>query len=260
MVYYKVKSFPRSRIATNDICTLGVRKHHIAALLEIDVTEIRKKLRGYKEESRNISFTAWLLRVICVTVMEQRDVAAFMAGKQKVMVFENINVSLLIEKDIEGEKVPIPLMIENANERSAAEIGDLINVAKNIKLSAREIVLHKKTGKLAGLYYLLPGGLRRFFWKYLLRHPRMAIGKMGNVAITSVGMLGKVNGWFIPISVHPLCFGIGGILKKALVIDDEIVIREVLNMTVLLDHDVVDGGLMTRFVKRLTENIENAIE
>lgn len=260
MVDFKVKSFPGSRIATNDICTLGVRKHHIAALLEIDVTEIRKKLRGYGEESHNISFTAWLLKVICVTVMEQRDVAAFMAGKKRVMVFENINVSLLIEKDIEGEKVPIPLMIENANERSAAEIGDLINVARNKKLSAKEIVLHKKPGKLEGLYYLLPGALRRLFWKYLLRHPRMAFGKMGNVAVTSVGMLGKVNGWFIPISVHPLCFGIGGILRKALVIDDKIEIREVLNMIVLLDHDVVDGGLMTRFVKRLTENIENAIE
>jgi pyruvate/2-oxoglutarate dehydrogenase complex dihydrolipoamide acyltransferase (E2) component len=83
---------------------------------------------------------------------------------------------------------------------------------------------------------------------------------MGNVAITSIGMIGKVNGWFIPISVHPICFGIGRIAKKPVVVIDKIEIREVLNMTILLDHDVVDGAIMARFISRLSENIEKGIE
>ena len=43
-------------------------------------------------------------------------------------------------------------------------------------------------------------------------------------------------------------------------INDEIKIREYLSLTVTVDHDVVDGGPLVRFVERLTELIENAYE
>jgi len=93
----------------------------------------------------------------------------------------------------------------------------------------------------------------------MLKHPRFAFSKMGNVAITSIGMIGNVNGWFIPTSVHPVCFGIGKISKKPVVVNDKVEIREILNMTVLLDHDVIDGAPMARFLSVLTDNIENGI-
>jgi pyruvate/2-oxoglutarate dehydrogenase complex dihydrolipoamide acyltransferase (E2) component len=79
---------------------------------------------------------------------------------------------------------------------------------------------------------------------------------MGNAVITSVGMMGKINGWFIHRSVHPISFGVGSILKKPVVTGDEIKIREILNMTILVDHDVVDGAQMVRFLNDLTRMIE----
>jgi pyruvate/2-oxoglutarate dehydrogenase complex dihydrolipoamide acyltransferase (E2) component len=80
---------------------------------------------------------------------------------------------------------------------------------------------------------------------------------MGNVVITSVGMMGHINGWFIHKSVYPLSFGIGSVLKKPVVIDTEIRIREILNMTILVDHDVIDGAPMVRFLNDLTKCIES---
>lgn len=91
----------------------------------------------------------------------------------------------------------------------------------------------------------------------MLRHPKFAYRKMGNVAVTSVGMFGEINGWFIHTSVHPISFGIGSVIKKPVVIDNEIKIREVLNMTVLIDHDVIDGASMVRFISDLVKHIEN---
>lgn len=82
---------------------------------------------------------------------------------------------------------------------------------------------------------------------------------MGNVSITSVGMMGKIHGWFIPISVHPVCFGIGSVVKKPVVVNDKIEIREILYMTVLIDHDVIDGAPMARFISDLSKNIENGM-
>ena len=117
-------------------------------------------------------------------------------------------------------------------------------------------MLQKRSTLAERLYFLMPGFLRRSVWRYMLSNPQIAFGKMGNVSVTSVGMIGRANGWFIPISVHPVCFGIGKTTKKPVVVDDRIEIREILNLTVLLDHDVVDGALMARFFSALTTNIE----
>ncbi len=93
----------------------------------------------------------------------------------------------------------------------------------------------------------------------MLKRPKLVFRKMGNVAFTSIGMMGKVNGWFIPISVHPICFGIGSIMKKPSVIGNNIEIREMLNMTILLDHDVIDGAPVARFINDLTKNVESGM-
>ena len=44
---------------------------------------------------------------------------------------------------------------------------------------------------------------------------------------------------------------------KPAVIEGRIEPREILNLTVMFDHDVVDGAPATRFVKRLVELIES---
>jgi pyruvate/2-oxoglutarate dehydrogenase complex dihydrolipoamide acyltransferase (E2) component len=71
--------------------------------------------------------------------------------------------------------------------------------------------------------------------------------------------MGNVSGWFIPVSIHPICFGISSVVKKPAVIDDKIEIREILNMTILLDHDVFDGAPMARFINDLSKNIRSGI-
>ena len=79
---------------------------------------------------------------------------------------------------------------------------------------------------------------------------------MGSVLVTSVGMFGKVRGWFIPSSVHPLAFGLGAIIRKPGIVDGKITPREYLYFTVLMNHDVIDGAPMARFINQLTKNIE----
>lgn len=93
----------------------------------------------------------------------------------------------------------------------------------------------------------------------MLSRPSIAYKKMGNVAVTSIGTMGKGSGWFIPISVHPVCFGISTINKKPVVVDNQIVIREMLHITILFDHDVIDGADMARFISTFTENIEKGM-
>lgn len=256
MTEFKTHKFPKSRIATVDVCSIGLQKHHITALLEIDVSESKGKITQHKARNNSVSFTAWLIKVISNTTKEFDQVAGYLQGKRSVLVFNDIHVSIVVEKDLNGQKIPIPLLIEKANERSIASITKQINDAKNQILTEKDIVLANKSKRFERLYYYFPGFVRRYFWRYMIKHPHFAFRKMGNIAITSVGMIGSATGWFIPISIHPICFGIGKVSKKPVVIQDKIEIREVLNMTVLLDHDVIDGAQMARFVGKLSENLE----
>jgi len=260
MANYKIQRFPDSRIASIDVCEIGKHKHHVTGLVEYDITLSRKKIREYnKTHSGKISFNAWLIKVIACTIKKYETSGSYLIGKNKLIIFDDINVSVVVEKDIKGTKVPVPMIIEKANEASIESITRQISEAKNKEFTEKDIVLLKKTQRSERIYYFLPGFVRRYFWKFLLKHPKVAYEKMGNVAFTSIGMMGKVNGWFIPISVHPVCFGISSIIKKPSVIDDRIEIREILKMSVLIDHDVIDGAPMARLISDLSKNIENGL-
>jgi hypothetical protein len=56
---------------------------------------------------------------------------------------------------------------------------------------------------------------------------------------------------------HVLDLVVVGIAWKPVVRDGEIVPREILNLTSVFDHDVIDGAPATRFTRRLVELIES---
>ncbi len=254
---YTYQEIPRSRIATFDIFSIGLFKHHVSAILEFDVTESRKKLQELRRSGLDISFNAWLIKTISMVVVQHKEAAAYLYNKKKLILFNDVNVSILVEKKLDGRRVPMPMVIEKTNEKSALEISLEIARAKDQVLSKKDIVLRKKTTRSENIYYSLPGFLRRIIWRIMLNKPKFVYNKMGNVVITSVGMMGKINGWFIHKSIHPLSFGIGSILKKPVVIDKQIKVGDILNMTILCDHDVIDGAPMVKFLNDLTKYIES---
>lgn len=260
MADYKIQKFPKSRIATFDAGEISRGSHHVSALIDVDVTKSLEKIRLFKATTKqSISFTAWLISVISFTLKKHLAAASYLQGKRKLIIFNDVNLSVLVEKEINGQKVPIPLLIEKSNEKTIQDISGELSKAKHEKLTEKAIVLQKKSKRLENLYFVLPAFVRRLFWKYTLSHPHFAYHKMGNVALTSIGMFGKIDGWFIPFAIHPLCFGIGSILKKPMVIEDKIEIREMLKMTILVNHDVIDGGPMAEFIIELINNMENAV-
>ena len=254
---YTLREVPRSRIATFDTAAVALAKHHVSAMLEFDVTEIRRKLQQLRRQGTLISFNGWLIKVIGSVLDQHREASAFLLSKRKLIVFDEINISIIVEKKVNGKPVPIPLLIEHVNSKSASEITAEIDKAKDQSITGTDIVLNRKTHFYENLYYSLPGFIRRIIWRVMLKNPRFVFRNMGNAVITSVGMMGKINGWFIQRSIHPISFGVGSILKKPYVIDNEIKIRDILNMTILVDHDVIDGAPMVRFLNELTRSVES---
>ena len=80
---------------------------------------------------------------------------------------------------------------------------------------------------------------------------------MGTVGVTSLGMFGKDMAWPINIGFHSLEFALGGISQKPKVIDGNTETRKCLSVTMMFDHDVIDGAPAARFASRLAELVQD---
>ncbi|HNX98467.1 MAG TPA: 2-oxo acid dehydrogenase subunit E2, partial [Candidatus Aminicenantes bacterium] len=74
-----------------------------------------------------------------------------------------------------------------------------------------------------------------------------------------LGTIDRIDGWFIHTSVHPLSIGIGSVVPRPVAAGAEVRTGEILLLTVLVDHDVVDGAPMARFIQVLSENVEGGL-
>lgn len=256
---YESKTFPLSRISTFDVVAVGLEKHHVRALIELDVTKARKKISGLKKQNVKISFTAWLIKCISEAAAKFNQIHGVKKGKRKVIIFKDIDISILIEREIHGQKVPLPYVIRKTNEKSIEQIYEEIRTGKQLPIQdlGDNVLGEPKNTSLMKLYYMLPGFIRRLLLKYIIWNPFLTKQTMGTVVVTSVGMAGKINGWVIPVGIHPLCFAVGSIVKKPGVVENRIEIREHLYMTVLIDHDIIDGAPAVRALSKLTQMIEN---
>ena len=250
------ETFPRSRIATKDVYRVAASRNHVAALLELDVTLAREKIRLARKAGRDISFNGWLIRVIATALQMHPQATAFACGKQKIMIFRDVNISVMVEKETEGKRVPIPLLIEKAGEKTPEQITRIIREAREKSTGKQDIVLHRKPGPGEKLYYYLPGFLRRMVWKIMLKNPGFVFDKMGNAVVTSLNASKKLNGWFIHRSIHPVSFGIGAVLKKPVAVNSQVLIRDILNLTILMDHNVMDGVPMAKFASSFSRLVE----
>lgn len=284
--HFETRTFPSSRLLTMDTCEIGRKRHYVEALIELDVTEARRRISEHKRRGEPVSFTAWLLHCIGAVCSDHPEIHALRNGRRSIAVFDDVDISILVERTLQGSKVPLPYVVRKVNEKSITEIGLEIRNAQNQSIEGEaDFVLRapgdagqpaqsaqpakparsarssgRKRSRQAALmrmYCALPAWLRQTGMSFFLRNPQTVKRNMGTVAVSSLGMMGRFNGWFVPIGIHPLIFAIGSVSKKPAVVGQQVEIREILNVTMLVDHDVVDGAPAARAMARLTQLVEN---
>jgi pyruvate/2-oxoglutarate dehydrogenase complex dihydrolipoamide acyltransferase (E2) component len=256
---HQVVRYPSSRIATIDLGQIALRKHHIAGLLEVDVTTVLTRLSERGNSKPGMSFFAWIVKTIAAVIGENRYAHAMAGKRNSTVVFDEVDISVVVERKVEGTRVPLPLVIRKANEKSVEDIYTEIREAQTqaIRNEGDYVLSENKLSRTAmRLYYALPQRLRLFVLKRMLKNPHRRKTLMGTAVVTSVGSIGGSPGWIIPKSMHNLCFALSSIVKKPRVVDEEIRIRDILHLTVLFDHDVVDGVPAARFIARLVDRIQ----
>lgn len=139
---------------------------------------------------------------------------------QQILQFEQADISVAVAIE-NGLITPI---IKSANRKSLAQISN----------DMRDLATRAKTGKLA---------------------PDEFQG--GSFSISNLGMLGIQQFDAIINPPQGAILALGAAEKRAVVENDEIVVREMVTATLSCDHRVIDGALGAQFLSALKQFVEN---
>lgn len=194
--------------------------------IEVDATELkslRAKLIDTVKESVGVKLTMTDLIVMAVSRILPKHQALNSAWTDEgIFRYKDINIAIAVGLD-EGLYVPV---VKNVNKKSLKEI------AKESKELAEKV----KTGKL------LPAD------------------QEGNTfTISNVGMYGITT--FTPIINMPssAILGVGATQDKFVPVNGEAKIKPIMNLSLTLDHRVIDGTVAAKFLKELKELLENPL-
>lgn len=198
---------------------------HTTAMDEIDVTELYEFRKKYKdiliEEEVKLTFLPFIIKGVIAVLKELPEFNSSLDEENDELILKHFyHIGIATDTD-RGLMVPV---LRDGDKKSiveiAKEIEDLSSRAKN-----NQIELHELKGS--------------------------------TFTITNYGSIGGYFG--IPIINYPesAILGVGRIVKKPIVKDDEIVIARVLPLSLSYDHRIIDGASGARFLNLLSELLKD---
>lgn len=250
---YHVVTIPDMRQAQIDVLGNLKRARTMHALIEVDVSIPRTRIRVHKARTgETISFTGYIAACLGCAVGEHKMMQAYRRSGDKLIVFDDVDISTQMERQIGSSKIVVPHIIRAANRKTVMEIHREIREAQSMPSKVPNQFKHVRW------YLRLPAFLRNLAWQFLRRNPKLTKQLGGTIGLTAVGMFGNGAGWGIPVNPVPLLVTLGGIVPRACLTDDgRVEMREHLCMTLSIDHDIVDGAPAARFTQCFRELVES---
>lgn len=247
---YRVVPIPTQRRFSLDAGRLGRGKHTVHGLAEVDVTLARQTIREVEEKTgERLSFTAFIVGCLGEAISRHPELHAYRNWRGQLIIYENVNIVIMIEIDMNGRKIPAPYILKAANTKSYQELHQEIRQVQTKPAQSEGV-------RFMRWFLYFPWPFRRLFYWLVQRQPQWFREYSSPVLVTAVGMFSRGSSWGIPKPSNTLTVTLGGIAKKPGVVDGQIAVREYLHLTISVDHDVVDGAPMARFGNELMALIE----
>lgn len=189
----------------------------LSYFLEVDITEAQRLREEVCSKLDEVITVAHLLIASCTATLKREPALNSLLSEGKILDFDRIDMGIAVALE-DGLVVPV---LRNVGEMNIVEIS---NATYALATQARE-------GKLT------------------------ADEMMGGTFTISV--LGTVDG-FTPI-LNPgqnAILGAGRSVEKPVVRDREIVVREMMTLSLTADHQVIDGAVAVRFLQSLQGTLE----
>jgi 2-oxoisovalerate dehydrogenase E2 component (dihydrolipoyl transacylase) len=196
---------------------------HAWTMMEVDVTglvQLRERLKNdfKKREGVSLTFMPFFIKAVVDTLKEFPYLNSVWAG-DKIILKKRINISIAVATD-DALYVPV---IHDADEKN------ILGLAKEVhrlaeKTRAGKLELKDMTG--------------------------------GTFTVNNTGSFGSIQS--VPIINHPQAaiLSFEAIVKRPVVKDNMIAVRDMMNICMSLDHRILDGLMAGRFLKRVKERLE----
>lgn len=200
---------------------------HTTLIDELDVTELVKFRNEQKVKAKDkgikLTYMAFIIKALSNTIKAYPILnSSYDQANEEIIYRGQVNIGIAVDTP-DGLIVP---NIKSANKLSLFEIAqtldELASLAKERKIQLSDL-------------------------------------QKGTISITNFGAFGAITG--TPVIKHPevAILGIGKITKKAVVVDDEIVIRSILPLSLTFDHRIIDGADGGRAMNAFKENLKDPL-
>ncbi|EAE8944954.1 dihydrolipoamide acetyltransferase family protein [Listeria monocytogenes] len=196
---------------------------HAWMMVEVDATGLVRYRNAVKdsfkkEEGYSLTYFAFFIKAVAQSLKEFPQLNSTWAG-DKIIEHANINISIAIAA---GDLLYVPV-IKNADEKSikgiAREISELAGKARNGKLSQADM-------------------------------------EGGTFTVNSTGSFGSVQSMGIINHPQAAILQVESIVKRPVIIDDMIAVRDMVNLCLSIDHRILDGLLAGKFLQAIKANVE----
>jgi pyruvate dehydrogenase E2 component (dihydrolipoamide acetyltransferase) len=197
---------------------------HVQSVFEVDmsrIVELRTKFKApyLDRHDTRLTMTPFFMKAVCDGLRAWPVINSSVDG-DTIVYHKDLNIGIAVALP-QGLIVPV---VKNADDLSMAGLSKKVN----------DLAERARTRKL------LPDEVQG-----------------GTYTITNPGIFGGLFG--LPIISQPqvAILGIGGIQKRAVVINDAIAIRPMVYISMSYDHRVVDGAVADQYLARLKNFLEN---
>lgn len=254
---YTITKFPQNRQLLSDIYDEFLKKHYMTGFIEVNITRGKQLIKNYQEETGlRISFTAWMIKCIADSIKANPEMNSFRKGRNKIIQFEDIDIVVMIEKKLENNYIAIPYPIRKCHEKGIVEISNEIHQVQHTESFEKDQLTEQ--GVWLKLYPFIPRWIRQRFIRRMIRNPIYLKKQGGLVVVTSVSAFtGGGSGWVNNFGgMLTVSIALGGKSIKQKLINEKVIEEEFLQISVSIDHDIIDGAPAARFITQLVTLIE----
>jgi hypothetical protein len=244
-------SYPRLRNFVLDVLSEGRQKNPIQVLFEADIGGVKERLAEHRlRTGESVTITSYVAKCLVAAIATDKRMQAYRLGRSQLVVFDDVDLAFLVEREWEGKVLPVFFIVRAADRKTAHEINQELQASRETPLGAQGAM-----SALEMVFFLLPAVLRKPLWLYVRRNPYWFKDMAGTVAVTSMGMFTSGAAVVIPITPMTMTLSIGSTEKRLVLQDGQVVERDFIHLNINVDHAIIDGAPLMRFVHRLKETL-----
>ena len=220
-------------------------------LVDVDVTTANRLLASHVPPS---SLTAFIVASVARAAAAHPDVHAYRNWRGQLVTHRHVDVTTMVEILTPQGPFGLPHVLRDADVR---DVADLTAELHSVKREPSASGGGRWLARAAPVATHIPGAVQAM---YAVMTRSVAVRqRVGTVAVTAVGMFAGGGGFGLtPPTMMTLEVVVGGMTQRPRAVNGQVEIRDVLDLTLVIDHNVVDGAPATRFGAELRELIESA--